>query len=328
MKFAETDVWGFEHALRGMRNPKNSWKQSDSHWLSWDDPDNEKYGGYWIGPKDMKLAQTLIKAGPEHRKFLRQIFVSVDITAPLYWWKEFDTYKVGTVANSTSTMHKLMSKPITRESFEIDDFCEDLSVNRENPNDIPEDELVDHWHMDMFVDYLIEHLEDIRQDYIRYQEALKLPAGDMEYLEELEEMSYHLWKELVRWLPESWLQTRTVTMNYENLLAMCSKGQRRFHKLNEWSGKEDPNLTNFIAWARTLPYAQQFIFIDELMAPTPAEVCGKALREVCGKLAAAQMTEQDFSALGVTVLNPDGTFKSVFEVLSELAKKFDKNEIF
>ena len=85
MKFAETDVWGFAHALRGMRNPKNSWAQSDSWWYSWDDPEGDKHGGYRIGPKDMKLAQTLIKAGPEHRKFLRQIFVSVDITAPLYW---------------------------------------------------------------------------------------------------------------------------------------------------------------------------------------------------------------------------------------------------
>lgn len=332
MKFAETDVWGFAHALRGMRNPKNSWNQSDSWPLSFDDPDFGKCGGYWIGPKDMKLAQTLIKAGPEHRKFLRQIFVSVDITAPLYWWKEFDTYKVGTVANSTSTMHKLMSKPITRESFEIDDFCEDLSVQMVDQSSVTdhgrECDFKAHWHMDMFVDYLIEQLEDIRQDYIRWQEAAKLPTGDVEWIEHCEEMQYHLWKELVRWLPEGWLQTRTVTMNYENLLAMCSKGQRRFHKLNEWSGKEDPNLTSFIAWARTLPYAQEFIFIDEMFVPTPAEVCGKALRGICGKLAAAQMTEQDFSALGVTVLNPDGTFKSVFEVFSELAKKFDKNEIF
>lgn len=85
MKFENTEVWGFEHALRGMRNPKNSWKRSDSWNMSFDDPDFDKHGGYWIGPKDMKLAQTLIKAGSEHRKFLRQIFVSVDITAPLYW---------------------------------------------------------------------------------------------------------------------------------------------------------------------------------------------------------------------------------------------------
>ena len=117
MKFEKTEVWGFDHALRGMRNPKNSWHLSDSTGLAWDDPNFDKKAGIDIGPKDMKLAQALIKGGPEHRKFLRQIFVSVDITAPLYWWKEFDTYKVGTTANSTSTMHKLMSKPITRESF-------------------------------------------------------------------------------------------------------------------------------------------------------------------------------------------------------------------
>ena len=272
MKFENTDVWGFAHALRGMRNPKNSWDQSDSHYLSWDDDLADQLGGYWIGPNDMKLAQGLIKGGPEHRKFLRQIFVSVDITAPLYWWKEFDTYKVGTVANSTSTMHKLMSKPITRESFDIDDFCADLSVQKVDQSEVTDAGLdcgfKAHWHMDMFVDYLIEHLEDIRQDYIRWQEAAKLPTGDPEWLEQCESMMYNLWKELVRWLPEGWLQTRTVTMNYENLLAMCSKGQRRFHKLNEWSGKEDKELTNFIAWARTLPYAQQFIFIDELETET------------------------------------------------------------
>ena len=326
MKFENTDIWGFAHALRGMRNPKNSWNQSDSWHLSFDDPDFSKCGGYWIGPKDMKLAQTLIKAGPEHRKFLRQIIVSVDITAPLYWWKEFDTYKVGTVANSTSTMHKLMSKPITRESFEIDDFCEDLSVQMVDQSSVTDHgrkcDFKAHWHMDMFVDYLIEHLEDIRQDYIRYQEALKLPSGDPEYIVEMEDMAYHLWKELVRWLPESWLQTRTVTMNYENLLAMCSKGQRRFHKLNEWSGKEDKELVNFIAWARTLPYAQQFIFIDELV--TPGEMCAKNIREIMRKLPSSYT----FDNLGVTIADNNGNPKPIIEIFKELAIVFDKNEIF
>ena len=113
MKFENTQVFNFEGALRGMRNPKNSWTKSDSYY------DDDKYV---IGENDMKLATTLTKAGSEHRKFLRQIFVSVDITAPLYWWKEFDTYKVGTVANSTSTMHKLASTPITIDCFETDDY--------------------------------------------------------------------------------------------------------------------------------------------------------------------------------------------------------------
>lgn len=313
MKFEETDVWGFAHALRGMRNPKDSWNLSDSHWLSWDDPDNEKTGGYWIGPKDMKLAKALIAGGPEHRKFLRQIFVSVDITAPLYWWKEFDTYKVGTVANSTSTMHKLMSKPITRESFEIDDFFEDLSVQMVDQSGVTdagkEVDFKAHWHMDMFVDRLIERLEDIRQDYIRYQEAIKLSTGDEEWLAEMEDISYHLWKELVRWLPESWLQKRTVTMNYENLRAMCSKGQRRYHKLNEWSGKVDPELTNFISWAATLPYAEVFIFWD------PREEATEKSKMLSDILAKIGFSDKDF-------YNEDKALRSSGEVEALIYEKF------
>lgn len=113
MKFENTQVWGFEHAIRGMRNPKNSWDKSDS-----------TFNGTQaiIGSADLKLMQTLIKSGSEHRKFMRQIFVSVDITAPMYWWSEFDTYKVSTVSNSTSKMHKLASTPITFDCFEHDDF--------------------------------------------------------------------------------------------------------------------------------------------------------------------------------------------------------------
>lgn len=226
MKFENTEVWGFEHALRGMRNPKNSWNKSDSYY---DDNNN-----FVIGENDMKLAQSLIKAGSEHRKFMRQIFVSVDITAPLYWWKEFDTYKVGTVANSTSTMHKLATTPITLDCFEIDDYNDSLFMYYEHS-----------YTKDMVAD-IVRHCETLRQRY--------LETKDKRY-----------WKELIRWLPESWLQKRTVTMDYENLLAMCGKGQRRFHKLNEWSGQDNPNVPNFISWARTLPYAQELIFIDEVL---------------------------------------------------------------
>ena len=226
MKFENTEVWGFEHAFRGLRNPKNSWNKSDSYY---DDNNN-----FVIGENDMKLAQSLIKAGSEHRKFMRQIFVSVDITAPLYWWKEFDTYKVGTVANSTSTMHKITSQPITLDCFEIDDYEKDLFMYYEHS-----------YVKDMVAD-IVRNCETLRQRY--------LETKDKRY-----------WKELIRWLPESWLQKRTVTMTYENLLAMCSKGQRRFHKLNEWSGQDNPNVPNFISWARTLPYAQELIFIDETL---------------------------------------------------------------
>jgi hypothetical protein len=272
MKFENISIYNFDNALRGMRNPKNSWDKSDSafglaHFEEIDDiaddvadawvrkqypdeePDNyedilEEYHDWlikngilqvdedycvfaFIGPNDMGLAQALIKGGSEHRKFMRQIFVSVDITAPLYWWKEFDTYKVGTVANSTSTMHKMAAKPITLDCFEIDDYDNSIFTNPEE------------------IDYLIQFLEGLRLKYIETKDK-------------------RFWKELIRWLPESWLQTRTVTMDYENFLAMCSKGQRRFHKLNEWSGQDDATLPNFIAMSRDLPYAQHLIFLDEL----------------------------------------------------------------
>ena len=223
MKFENTEVFNIVGALRGMRNPKESWKKSDSHYVK---DGRSKY--FSVGNKDIELAQTLIKAGSEHRKFMRQIFVSVDITAPLYWWKEFDTYKVGTVSNSCSTMHKLADTPITKECFEMDDFEDfDIEINGlvySNSNS---------WNT------LIAECEYLRQKY-----------------NETKEKKY--WKALIRKLPESWLQKRTVTMDYENLLAMCSKGQRRFHKLTEWS-------KSFIDWARSLPYAQELIFLDETL---------------------------------------------------------------
>lgn len=228
MKFEHTSVFNFDGAFRGMRNPMNSWDKSDSYWEQTTKfEDGYRVFEYRIGHDDLELAQSLIRAGSEHRKFMRQIFVSVDITAPLYWWKEFDTYKVGTVANSTSTMHKLASTPITLDCFEMDDY---LPV-------IEDDELAYAYSADVYWRNTIKHLEDLRELYIRTKDI-------------------RLWKELIRELPDSWLQTRTVTFDYENLLAICSRGQRRFHKLTEWSKA-------FIDWARELPYAQELIFLDE-----------------------------------------------------------------
>ena len=204
MKFEKTDVWGFEHAIRGMRNPLESWHKSDSYW------GNNEYSleSYVLGENDISLMQKLIKAGTEHRKFMRQIFVSVDITAPLYWWKEFDTYKVGTVANSTSTMHKLASTPITMDCFE---------------------------HGEMIYSFTIAELEMNRLKY-------------------LETKDKNEWKKLIVNLPESWLQTRTVTMNYENVRTMIH--QRTNHKLTEWS-------KDFIEWSRTLPYSEELLFFNQ-----------------------------------------------------------------
>lgn len=243
MKFENTEVWGFKHSLRGMRNPKNSWHKSDSYYgcddktycdkcydvrqfcVGYKNKDN-----YIIGANDMKLAQTLIKAGNEHRKFMRQIFVSVDITAPLYWWKEFDTYKVGTVANSTSTMHKVASQPITLDCFEIDDYKKDLKCLETYDSNIE----VDYSTVDFEVYKFINFLENLRQKYLK--------TKDKRY-----------WKELIRWLPESWLQKRTITMNYENIRNMYF--QRRNHKLTEWS-------ESFIKWVELLPYAEELIVYD------------------------------------------------------------------
>lgn len=225
MKFEKTEVWGFEHAIRGMRNAWESWDKSDSIILMEQDENKNFREVAKIGKNDLELMQKLIKAGSEHRKFMRQIFVAVDITAPLYWWKEADTYKVGTVSNSTSTMHKLASTPITMNCFEMDDFAD----SNEESN-----------HYNLYTknmwSNLIDHLEALRKEF-----------------DETKDKQY--WKELIRLLPESWLQKRTITMNYENLFVMVH--QRKGHKLTEWS-------KSFIDWARSLPYAQELIFIDEV----------------------------------------------------------------
>ena len=235
--------------IMGARNPMNSWDRSDSYITHIEDPETLETADYqfFIGEKDHELLMKLAKGGSVHAKYRRTIDMFVDITAPLYWWKEFDTYKVSTVANSTSTMHKLMSKPITIDCFEIDDF-----ENIIFPEEFQRAELKYPIDPDVIQMVLIPYLEYLRQQWLKLQELIQLPSGDVEYIKSLEKRAKKIWKELVRWLPEAWLQKRTITMNYENLLGMCSKGQRRFHKLNEWSGVDNPNLTNFISWTRTL----------------------------------------------------------------------------
>lgn len=244
MRFENTEVWGFEHAIRGMRNPLESWGKSDSEFSA------IVNGMCKLGDNDLGLMKRLIASGSEHRKFMRQIFVSVDITAPLYWWKEADTYKIGTTANSTSTMHKLSSTPITIACFEIDDYNPNLEYEHgvDETGDtefeyglrvedaVGEDETT-YYHMET----LIGFLESLRRKYFETKDKL-------------------YWKELVRWLPESWLQTRTITMSYENVYNMVH--QRYNHKLNEWSGKDDASKPNFIAWAKGLPYAKELLFWD------------------------------------------------------------------
>lgn len=237
MKFERTEVFNIKGALHGMRNPLASWSKSDTTdcretYNCMDCPQNNPCELLvHVGDNDLKLAQKLIKAGSEHRKALRQIFVSVDITAPLFWWKEADTYKVGTTANSTSTMHKLASTPITVDCFEMGDFEDmptDFYVNEEGKNGLVQTDTNYLWLR------MIEVLEGLRVAYNQ--------TKDKRY-----------WKELIRMLPQSWLQTRTVTMNYEVIRNMY--WQRRNHKLTEWS-------VDFVNWVKTLPLAEEFIMLE------------------------------------------------------------------
>lgn len=228
MKFENTNVYNFENAIRGMRLPMQSHNKSDSKYVTIDEADGEfshlTFKDYIIGDNDLDLMQRLIKAGNPHDKFMRQIFVSVDITAPLFFWKEMDQYKVGTTTNSQSTMHKLSTTPITMDCFETDDFDGTLKIFDNEP--YKEDTYIDEiWEDDIYI------LETIRQRY--------LETKDKRY-----------WKALIRRLPESWLQTRTWTANYEVLRNIVH--QREGHKLTEWK--------SFIDWVKTLPYAEELIF--------------------------------------------------------------------
>lgn len=181
------EAWGFEHAVRGMRNPMNSWNKSDSYYDLND-------ATFKIGEKDLDLMKRLYKAGTEHRKYLRQIFVSMDITAPLYWWKEFDTYKIGTVANSCSTMHKLCDK-----EFNINDFSYE--------------------HLDeSHVELLCQIIDYLNKDRELYLQSSKTNTNN--------------WWQMIQLLPSSYNQKRTVTMNYENMVNIIH--QRSGHKLDEW----------------------------------------------------------------------------------------------
>lgn len=198
IKVEKIDVWGFEHAIRGMRNPMNSWNLSDTT----DDV---------IGERDAALMKKLIVSGPEHRKFLRQIMISMDIIAPLYWWKEFDTYKIGTVVDSCSTMHKIHAKP-----FELNDFSWDQLLNTGC------DLFELNWGKDFktmvqpqhfLIEYIIPVLNVCREKYLETKDKA-------------------FWWQMIQLLPSSYNQRRTVTMNYENAVSMIK--QRTGHKLDEW----------------------------------------------------------------------------------------------
>ena len=233
------DVWGFDYAIRGMRNPMNSWDKIDSHYcdshyycteVSEDNSTHKnckqfKYCShvmcidYYVGKNDLGLMKRLYKAGTEHRKYLRQIFVSMDITAPLYWWKEMDTYKTGTVSNSCSTMHK-----IHENFFDVDDFsCEHLQEFWNSPDSEYREALKT----------TIRALNNAREKYIK--------THDKKY-----------WWYMIQLLPTSYNQKRTITMNYENVVTIIK--QRTGHKLDEWN--------DFVEVLKDLPYIKEITNAD------------------------------------------------------------------
>lgn len=239
LKIENTEVMGWEHAIRGMRNPKNSWEKTDSYpavdcgkcgkieregICTKEDRDCTGFECFEVGPNDLKLMTTLRNAGTDHRKFMRMITVYLDITAPLYWWKEFDTYKVGTVANSCSTMHKIAAKEFTLEDFSCEHLCDDELellkeiINRLNMNRIvfiaKDDKRVDQYSV----------MSD--ECYAKYKKKL--------------------WWQMIQLLPSSYNQKRTVMLNYE-VLANIYKS-RRHHKLDEWHTLCD--------WIESLPYSE------------------------------------------------------------------------
>jgi len=186
-----TSVMNLDNAIRGARNPMNSWGKSDSYY--------DENGTFVLGPVDLDFGHRLAISGSDHRKFLRQVFVSVDITAPLYWWKEFDTYKVGTVANSCSTMHKIHTKPFTRDDFSHDRLDEGGLA---------------------LLDATIDYLEAERQKFLSDKE------------------NRQPWHNMIQMLPSSYNQMRTITMNYENLINMYYARRNHklaeWHTLCDW----------------------------------------------------------------------------------------------
>ena len=190
IKIERTSVMNFENAIRGARNPMNSWNRMDSYY--------DEKGNFIMGPNDLNLAQRLARAGSDHRKFIRQIFVSVDFTAPLYWWKEYNTYKVATVANSTSTMHKIASKP-----FELEDFSHDHMNEKALAS----------------LKATIDVLEELRQEYLETKDKT-------------------IWYSMIQLLPSNYHQMRTCTLNYETLMniyyARRTHKLQEWHDVCDW----------------------------------------------------------------------------------------------
>lgn len=229
IKFENTEVMGWGAAIRGMRNPMNSWDRIDSDYLRTEDA-HIIASRYEIGPNDMSLMKRLRNAGTDHRKYLRMIHVQADVTAPLYWYKEYDTYKISTVANSCSTMHKIAEKEFTLWDFS----CEHLNDDCEACNIV-------------FGDH---------SDYLTSLDILKYTIEGLNYWRRryLTTKDKDDWWQMIQLLPTSYNQKRTIDLNYENLINMYHA--RKNHKLDEWH--------DFCDWIESLPYAKELIIGGEL----------------------------------------------------------------
>ena len=225
IKIEDIEVMGMRKAIKGMRNAMNSWDKSDSGYMVDEKLDGVQFSYFKIGEKDMKLCKNLIKAGSPDRKFMRMIHVQADVTAPLYWWKEFDTYKVGTVANSCSTMHTLHKRDLTLDDFSHENLISDS--------------------VDILKD-LINTLNDCRDSYINYDKDINLITKEIT-------SKKHIWWQMIQLLPSSFNQMRTIDLNYETLFSIYH--QRKGHKLDEWR--------EFCKWIETLPYMKQFLNLED-----------------------------------------------------------------
>lgn len=226
IKIENTEIFGWNAAIRGMRNAMNSWDKSDSGWNG----TYEYFNGspdWRIGPNDLKLMKKLAKAGTDHRKFMRMIVVYLDIMAPLYWWKQFDTYKVGTVANSCSTMHKIVAK-----EFTLDDFSHEHLLNP--------------YGVGNHLDYTISVLNYYRDIYLNGG-TIPFENEDGDIVDkEYQPKDKDIWWQMIQSLPDTYNQRRTILLNYEVLANMY--GSRKNHKLDEWH--------DFCDWIDTLPYSE------------------------------------------------------------------------
>lgn len=227
IRIENTEIFGWKVAIRGMRNPKNSWDRSDTvYGTYWGDIDGHNCfdnDGFTLGQNDLELMKKLAKAGSVHGKYLRMINVTCDITAPLYWWKEFDTYKVGTVANSCSTMHKIHAKEFTLDDFSHEHLSDKGIIHGDYVFISPKDCLIE----------TIYSLNVYREKYIETKDKT-------------------WWWQMIQLLPSSYNQKRTVQLNYEVLRGMYE--YRKAHKLDEW--------VEFCKWIETLPYFKE-LFLDE-----------------------------------------------------------------